>query len=140
MLWWEGAYDMAVFGICQFFGRYFGNLNKNGRYSVFQSPDGDGEIKFQIKNTTWTVFIQKCDYDTTVIFEKNNGIMVILNLVRPPPNPKRMLHMLTNLFLAYTAYNFDFLISADRLGLSSTHLTHTNTYRPKEVWRNSQLD
>lgn len=22
----RGAYDMAVFGICQFFGQYFGNL------------------------------------------------------------------------------------------------------------------
>ena len=27
------AYDMEVFGICQFWGRYFGNLNK--KWSVF---------------------------------------------------------------------------------------------------------
>ena len=29
----KGAYHMAVFGICQFFGRYFGSLNK--KWSVF---------------------------------------------------------------------------------------------------------
>ena len=27
----RGAYDMSVFGICQLFGPYFSNLNKNGR-------------------------------------------------------------------------------------------------------------
>ena len=34
-----GVYGMVVFSICQFFGRYFGNLNKNVdiRYSVFQT-------------------------------------------------------------------------------------------------------
>ena len=41
-LW--GAYSMGVFGIFQFFGRYFGNLNKNGLYLVFQLPNGDGKI------------------------------------------------------------------------------------------------
>ena len=41
----EGAYDMEVFGICQFFGRFFGNLNKNGRYSVCQSLNVDGKNK-----------------------------------------------------------------------------------------------
>ena len=71
MLWWEGAYDMAVFGICQFFGRYFGNLNKNGWYSVFQSPNLDGKIQFLIESTTVTVHIQKFDPVITVIFEKN---------------------------------------------------------------------
>ena len=35
---------MTVFGICQYFGRYFGHLNKKCRYSVFQSPNGDDEI------------------------------------------------------------------------------------------------
>ena len=35
----RGACDMAVFGICQFFGRYFSNLNKSVQYSVFQSPN-----------------------------------------------------------------------------------------------------
>ena len=50
-----GAYDIAVFGNYQFFGRYFGNLNKSGRYSVFQSPSGDGKIQSLIKNTTVTV-------------------------------------------------------------------------------------
>ena len=34
---------MAVVGICQFFGRYFGNLINDDRYLVFQSPNGDGE-------------------------------------------------------------------------------------------------
>ena len=29
-----GAYDMAVFGICKFFGRYFGNLNKKWSVTV----------------------------------------------------------------------------------------------------------
>ena len=62
---------MAVFGIYQFFGRYFGNLNKNGRYSVFKSPNGDSEIQFLIENTTGTVSIQKFDYFITVIFEKS---------------------------------------------------------------------
>ena len=57
---------------------------KNGRYSVFQSPDGDGNIQFQIENTTVTVIIRKFDYGTTVIFEKMNGNTVIENPVRPP--------------------------------------------------------
>ena len=62
---------MTVFGICKYFGRYFGDSYKNGRYSVFQSPDGDGNIQFQIENTTVTVIIQIFDYDITIIFEKN---------------------------------------------------------------------
>ena len=57
---------------------------KNGRYSVFQSPNGDGKIQFLIENTTVTVFIQKFDYGITVIFEKINGNTVIQSLVRPP--------------------------------------------------------
>ena len=57
---------------------------KNGRYSVFQSPNGDGKIQFLIENATVTVFIQKFEYGTTVIFEKINGNTVIQNLVRPP--------------------------------------------------------
>ena len=75
---------MTVFGICQFFGRCYGDLNKNGRYSDFHSPNGDGKIQFLIENTTVTVFIQKFDYGDTVIFEKFNGNTVIQNLVRPP--------------------------------------------------------
>ena len=50
---------------------------KNGRYSVFQSPYGDGEIQFLIENTTLTVIIQKFDYGITVIFDKINGNTVI---------------------------------------------------------------
>ena len=57
---------------------------KNGRCSIFQSPNGDGKIQFLIENTTVTVFIQKFDYGITVIFEKKNGNTVIQNLVRPP--------------------------------------------------------
>ena len=68
---------MTVFGICQFFGRYFGNLNKNGLYLVFHLPNGDGKIQFLIENTTVTVFVQKFDYGITVIFEKINGNTVI---------------------------------------------------------------
>ena len=64
---------MVVFDICQFFGHYFGNLNKNGQYSVFQSPDGDSKIQFLIENSTVTVFIEKFDYGITVIFGKINS-------------------------------------------------------------------
>ena len=71
------AYKIAVFGICQFFRRHFGNLNKHSRHTVFQAPNGDGKIKFLIENTTVTVFIQNFDYGTTVIFEKINGNTVI---------------------------------------------------------------
>ena len=56
---------------------------KNGRYLVFQSPNGDGNIQFLIENTTVKVFIQKFDYGITVIFEKINGYTVIQNLIRP---------------------------------------------------------
>ena len=81
----EGAYDMAVFGICQFGSGDTVIWIKNGRYSVFQSPNGDGKIQFLIENTTVTVLIQKFDYGITVIYEKINGNTVIQNLVRPPP-------------------------------------------------------
>ena len=50
---------------------------KNGRYSVFETPNGDGKIQFLIENTTDTVFIQKFDYDITVHFENINGNAVI---------------------------------------------------------------
>ena len=59
---------------------------KNGRYSVFQSPNGDGKLQFLIENATVKVFIQKFDYGITVIFEKINGNTVVQNLVFPPPN------------------------------------------------------
>ena len=55
---------------------------KNGRYSVFEPPNGDGKIQYLIENATVTVFIQKFDYGITVIFEKINGNTVIQNLVR----------------------------------------------------------
>ena len=48
-----------------------------GRYSVFQTPNGDGKIHILIENTTVTVFIQKFDYGVTVIFVKINGNTVI---------------------------------------------------------------
>ena len=50
---------------------------KNGRYSVFQSPDVDDEIQILIENTTVTIFIQIVECDITVIFEWVNGDMVI---------------------------------------------------------------
>ena len=56
----------------------------NKKWSVFQSPDGDGNIQFQIENTTVTEIIQKFNYAMTVIFEKINGNTVIQNHVRPP--------------------------------------------------------
>ena len=58
---------------------------KNGRYLVFQSPNGDIKIQFLIENTTVTVIIQESDYGITVIFEKINVYTVIHNLVRPSP-------------------------------------------------------
>ena len=69
------VYDMAVFGISQSFGRYFGNLNK--KWPVFQSRNEDGQKQFLIENTTVTVCIQKFDYGMTVIFETINGNTVI---------------------------------------------------------------
>ena len=75
---------MAIFGICQFLGRYFVNLNKVSWYSVFQSPKGDGKIQFLIEIITVTVFIQKFDYVIMVIFEKINDNTMIQNRVRPP--------------------------------------------------------
>ena len=77
-IWWYSVFANILDGI-------FVIWIKNGRYSVFQSPGGDGNIQFQIENTTVTVVIQKFDYGTTVIFEKMNGNTVIQNLVRPPP-------------------------------------------------------
>ena len=38
------AYDMAVFGICQFLDGTSVILIKNGRYSVSKSPNGEGKI------------------------------------------------------------------------------------------------
>ena len=75
---------MAVFGICQFLDGISIIGIKDGRFSVFKSPNGDGKIQFLIENTTVTVFIQKFDYGITVIFEKINGNTVIQSLVRPP--------------------------------------------------------
>ena len=72
-----GGYSMGVYSIFQFFKRYFGNLNKNGLYSVFEAPSGDDKIQFLIDNTTETVFIQKFDYGITVILEKINDNTVI---------------------------------------------------------------
>ena len=57
---------------------------KNRRYSVFQSPNGDGKVQNLIWNTVVTVFVQKFDYDITIIFEKINGNTLIQNLVRTP--------------------------------------------------------
>ena len=48
---------MVVFGICQFLDGIF--VIGNGRYAVFQSPNGDGKIQFLIENTTMAVFKQK---------------------------------------------------------------------------------
>ena len=46
---------------------------KNGHYSVFQSPIGDGKIQFLIEKTTVTVFMQKFEFGITVVYEKING-------------------------------------------------------------------
>ena len=79
------AYSMGVFSIFQFFGWYFGNLNKNGLHLVFQLPNGDSKIQYLIENTTMKIFKQKVDYgNNTVIFGKINCNMVIEKLVRPP--------------------------------------------------------
>ena len=59
---------MAVFGICQFLDGISIIGIKDGRFSVFKSPNGDGKIQFLIENTTGMVFIQKFDY---VNFRKN---------------------------------------------------------------------
>ena len=69
---------MGVLGICQFFGQYFGDLNKIWLvYSIFYPPNGDSKIQFLIEKTTVTVTIQEFDYGVTVIFEKINGNTVI---------------------------------------------------------------
>ena len=62
---------MVVFSNCQFFGRYFGNLNK--KWSVFRSTNRDSKIQYLIKDTTVTVFMQKLDYGIMVIFENINS-------------------------------------------------------------------
>ena len=59
---------MAVFDICQFLDGISIIGIKDGRFSVFKSPNGDGKIQFLIENTTGMVFIQKFDY---VDFRKN---------------------------------------------------------------------
>ena len=43
----------------------------------FSPHNGDGNIHFQIENTTMTVIIQKFDYGIAVIFEKINSNTVI---------------------------------------------------------------
>ena len=53
----RAAYNMAVFSICQFFGRHFGSLNK--KWLVCRSPNRDRKTQYLIENTTVTVFIQK---------------------------------------------------------------------------------
>ena len=58
---------MSVIGISQFLGGDTVILIKNGRYSIFQSPNGDGKIQFLIENTTVTVFLQIFDYSITAI-------------------------------------------------------------------------
>ena len=49
---------MAVFGICQFLVGISIIGIKDGRFSVFKSPNGDGKIQFLIENTTGMVFKQ----------------------------------------------------------------------------------
>ena len=73
----EGAYDMAVFGICKSFGRYFGNSNKKWSVFVFLTPESDCKIQFLIVNTKVAVFLPKCAYRIAVIFEKIDGNTVI---------------------------------------------------------------
>ena len=74
---------MAVLGICQFLDSISIIGIKDGRFSVFKSPNGDGKKQFLIENTTGMVFIQKFVYGITLIFEKINGNTVTQNLVRP---------------------------------------------------------
>ena len=62
---------MVVFGICKFFGRYFGNMNK--KWTVY----GIWQIQFLIENNTMTVFVQKLDYSITVIYKNINGKTVL---------------------------------------------------------------
>ena len=50
---------MAVFIICQFLDDISVILIKNGSYSVFDSPKGDGKIEYLIENTTVTISKQK---------------------------------------------------------------------------------
>ena len=52
---------------------------KNVRYSVFELPNGDGELHFLIENATVTVFIKKFGHCIMVILEKINGNTVIID-------------------------------------------------------------
>ena len=70
-----GAYDIAVFGIWQFFGWSNGKLGKF--CSVFSE-------KNHAKETKISNFMKNID-GTTVICDKNDDITVILNLVHPLP-------------------------------------------------------
>ena len=63
---------MVEFSICPFFERYFGNLSRNGRYSVFRPRNGDGEIQFLIENTTGAVFLQKSEKSTVIRYFKTS--------------------------------------------------------------------
>ena len=65
-------------------------MNENGWYLVFQTPDGDSKIQFQIESITVTVFKQKFDYRIMVIFEKINNDTEIQNLVHPPSKKKQL--------------------------------------------------
>ena len=91
---------MTVFGICQFFGRWYGDF-KNGRYSVFQSPNGDGKIQFLIENTTVAVFRQIFDYGITVIFEKINSKEKKIDYLFSVTWSKTMCGMRIYLFILY---------------------------------------
>ena len=74
---------MVVLGICKVLDAISVIRMKNGRYSIFQTPNGVDEIQFLIENTTVTVFIQIFDYGMTVIFNKINGH---LKPRKPPPH------------------------------------------------------
>ena len=79
----SGGYNMAIFGICQLFNGISLNWIKDGRYSIFQSPNDGGKIQFLIENTKVTVFIQKFYYGTKVIFEKIKSNTVIKTSYAP---------------------------------------------------------
>ena len=72
---------MVVFSISQSLDGISVIWIKSGRYSFFQSPNGDGKIRFLIENTTGTVFLQKLVYGITVIFAKFNDNTLIQNLI-----------------------------------------------------------
>ena len=56
-------------GISQFLDGISVFWIKNGRYSAFQTPNGDGKTQFLTEDITMTVILQNFDYDITVIFE-----------------------------------------------------------------------